>query len=178
MAEDETPTEQEAVASPTENAPAETAAAPAEEAKSSRKNSRAEKKMRESLLKFGLKPVPGVSTVMMRKTAQQLIWNFASPDVYQLDNVYVIFGEVAMQNAGQEAVEELKKTAGDDDAPVESKPTIVDDEPAAEQETPSDLKEEDITTLMGQANVSRAAAIEALHEAKGDLVTAVMNLTL
>jgi nascent polypeptide-associated complex subunit alpha len=131
--------------------------------------------MRESLLRFGLKPVPGISTVMMRRTAQQLIWNFARPDVYQLNNVYVIFGEVSMQTAGAEAVEELKKT---DDAPAEPTPTIVDDEPAGEQETPSDLKEEDIARLMWEANVTRAAAIEALREAHGDLITAVMNLCL
>jgi nascent polypeptide-associated complex subunit alpha len=173
MAESDAP-----VTTPTEESPEETPETPADGSKPAKKNSRAEKKMRESLMKFGLKPVPGVSTVMMRKTSQQLIWNFQSPQVYQLDNVYVIFGEVTMQNAGDEAVRELKKTAVEEESPAESKPTIVDDEPAADQETPSDLKEEDITTLMGQANVSRAAAIEALRDAGGDLVTAVMNLTL
>jgi nascent polypeptide-associated complex subunit alpha len=177
MAEDDTPTDQTPATTPSEDAPADTSK-PSEGQKAPHKNSRAEKKMRESLLKFGLKAVPGVSTVMMRKTSQQLIWNFTNPDVYQLDNVYVIFGEVAMQNAGDEAVRELKKTAVEDEAPTEAKPTIVEDEPVADQETPSDLKEEDITTLMGQANVTRGAAIEALREAGGDLVTAVMNLTL
>jgi nascent polypeptide-associated complex subunit alpha len=83
-----------------------------------------------------------------------------------------------MQSAGDEAVKELKKTAVQDEAPADVKPTIVEDESSVSQETPSDLKDDDITTLMGQANVSRARAIEALREAGGDLVTAVMNLTL
>jgi nascent polypeptide-associated complex subunit alpha len=157
------------------SAPAATEASTASETK--RKNSRAEKKMKDSLVKFGLTKLDGVTTVMMRK-AQQLIWTFNNPDVYQLDNVYVIFGEPAVQSAGDEAVKELKKTAVQDEAPAESKPTIVDDVTVGTEETPSDLKEDDINTLMGQANVTRARAIEALREAGGDLVTAVMNLTL
>jgi nascent polypeptide-associated complex subunit alpha len=153
----------------------ESSATPSEHAK--RKNSRAEKKMKDGLLKYGLTKLEGVTTVMMRK-AQQLIWTFNSPDVYQLENVYVIFGEPSMQSAGDEAVKELKKTAVEDEAPAEQKPTIVEDEVVTNEEIPSDLKEDDITTLMGQANVTRARAIDALREAKGDLVTAVMNLTL
>jgi nascent polypeptide-associated complex subunit alpha len=139
-----------------------------------RKNSRAEKKMKDGLLKYGLTKLEGVTTVMMRK-AQQLIWTFNNPDVYQLENVYVIFGEPSMQSAGDEAVKELKKTAVEDETPAEPKPTIVEDETAANEETPSDLKEDDITTLMGQAGVTRPRAIEALRDAGGDLVTAVMN---
>lgn len=46
-----------------------------------------------------------------------------------------------------------------------------------EEEAP-DFKEEDIFTIMCQSNVSRSRAIEALREANGDLVTAVMNLAL
>jgi nascent polypeptide-associated complex subunit alpha len=113
----------------------------------------------------------------MRK-AQQLMWTFSNPDVYQLENVFVVFGEPATQSAGDEAVKELKKTAVEDDAPAEVKPTIVEDEAAASEETPPDLKDDDIRTLMSQASVTRARAIDALREAGGDLVTAVMNLTL
>ena len=40
------------------------------------------------------------------------------------------------------------------------------------------INEEDINIIMQQCNVSRDRAIDALQEADGDLVTAVMNLAL
>ena len=48
----------------------------------------------------------------------------------------------------------------------------------AGNEDASDLKEEDIQTIMFQSNVSRSVAIKALREVNGDLVSAVMNLAL
>ena len=39
------------------------------------------------------------------------------------------------------------------------------------------LKEEDITLVMQQANVSREKAIQALIDAKGDMAQAILNLT-
>jgi nascent polypeptide-associated complex subunit alpha len=171
--EDEKKTEAEAA-----EGAAETSAdgKPADGKATSRKNSRAEKKMKEALLKFNLKPLEKVVTVMMRKSTQ-VTWTFHNPDVYFLENVYVVFGEPTMQDAGQQAVQELKKTAAEEEPAPEPEAKVIDDE-AASQETPSDLKEDDINTLMSQANVTRARAIEALREADGDLVTAVMNLTL
>jgi nascent polypeptide-associated complex subunit alpha len=148
---------------------------PADGKTTPRKNSRAEKKMKEALLKFNLKPLEKIATVMMRKSTQ-VIWTFNNPDVYYLENVYVVFGEPSMQDAGQQAVQELKKTAAEEEPAPEPEAKVIDDE-AASQETPSDLKEDDINTLMSQANVPRSRAIEALREADGDLVTAVMNLT-
>lgn len=46
------------------------------------------------------------------------------------------------------------------------------------QEDASDLKEEDIKTIMQQSNVSRRTAIKALREANGDVINAVLNLAL
>jgi hypothetical protein len=60
-----------------------------------------------------------------------------------------------MQNQGDKAIKELKKTAVEDEITAEPKPMIVEDEPADDQVTPSELKEEDVTTLMGQGNVTR-----------------------
>ncbi len=39
------------------------------------------------------------------------------------------------------------------------------------------LKEEDITLVMQQANVTREKAIQALIDAKGDMAQAILNLT-
>lgn len=142
-----------------------------------RKVSRAEKKMKEALLKHNLKPLEKVSTVMMRK-GQQIMWSFAQPDVYFIDDVYIIFGEPQMQDPGAKAVEQLKNSAvAEEAAPAEPAAKVVEDEQEGEVDA-TGLKEEDINTIMQQSNVSRARAIKALRDADGDLVTAVMNLAL
>lgn len=141
-----------------------------------RKNARAEKKVKEALLKHNLQQLENVSTVMMRK-GQQLVWTFAHPEVYYLENVYVIFGEPSMDDPAARAIDTIHDNAQTADiAPEEKTSTqVVDDN---EEEDAGDLKEEDIKTIMGQANVSRGRAIKALREANGDLVTAVMSLAL
>jgi len=40
-----------------------------------------------------------------------------------------------------------------------------------------DINEEDISTVMEQARVSREDAVNAIKESKGDLAEAIMNLT-
>ena len=40
-----------------------------------------------------------------------------------------------------------------------------------------DIKEEDIQTVMQQANVSKDEALAAIKEAKGDLAQAILNLS-
>jgi nascent polypeptide-associated complex subunit alpha len=174
MAEEtETPKVEEVKA----DAPAEPTAEekPAEEVKStSRKNARAEKKMKDALLRHNLTQLPNVSSVMMRKGAQ-IAWSFTEPEVYYIENVYVVFGEPSVQDAGRRAVDDLKKTIPEDTAPVEPGPTVVED---AVEEDASDLKSEDIDTIIQQTGVTRARAIQALRDAGNDLVTAVMNLAL
>ena len=145
-----------------------------------RKNTRAEKKMKEALCKHGIKPLEGVKTVMMRKGVQ-IMWTFTDPDVYCLENVYVVFGEPSMQNnPGQQAFKQLIESADvGQEKKDEPSATVVDDTAATGDEPDATgLKEEDIQTIMQQANVNRARAIEALRGADGDLVTAVMNLAL
>jgi len=139
-----------------------------------RKISRAEKKMRDVLLKHNLKQLENVTTVTMRK-AQQLTWTFSQPEVFYIDNVYVIFGEVQSPDAGRNAVDSLKEVAKEDAPETEAKAAVVEDETQVDA---SGLEENDITMVMQQANVSRARAVQALRDAKGDMVTAVMNLTI
>lgn len=141
-----------------------------------RKNTRQEKKMKESLLKHNLKQLEGVSTVMMRK-GQQIMWSFTNPEVYYLDNVYVVFGDPQMQDAGRQAIDQLRQSANSvDDTPTEPQARVMED-PNVEVDT-TGLKEEDINTIMDQVKgISRARAAEALRKANCDLVTAVMDLT-
>jgi nascent polypeptide-associated complex subunit alpha len=139
-----------------------------------RKSGRAEKKMKETLLRHNLQKLEGVNSVMMRKGAQ-LVWSFTQPEVYRLDNVYVIFGEPSASDPGVQAVQQLKSSAATDASPAEPAATVVEDAGEADA---TGLREEDINTIIQQTSVTRARAIEALRQADGDLVTAVMNLAL
>jgi nascent polypeptide-associated complex subunit alpha len=175
MAEPETVPKVEEVDT-TVDAPEEsTEAKPADGDKpAARKNARAEKKMKDAFLKHNLTKLENVSTVMMRKTGS-ISWSFDSPEVYFLENCYVVFGEPNTTNPAEDAVRELKTTAGGDVPSSEPTPTVVED--GGEIDT-AGLREEDIATIMQQTSVTRARAAEALREAGGDLVTAVMNLAL
>jgi nascent polypeptide-associated complex subunit alpha len=173
MAEEgETPKVEETPA----DAPAAEPAKPAEEVKQPKKNSRAEKKMKDTLLKYNLNRLENVTSVAMRKDAQ-IVWKFVEPEVYFIENVYVIFGELSVQDAGRQAMDDLKKTIPEEVAPSEPAAKVVEDDVAAEED-PSDGRKEDIETIMQQTNVTRSRAIQALRDAGGDLVTAVMNLAL
>ena len=163
-------TEQEVVAT-VEETKEETKEEVKEEAKPARKNSRAEKKMKDALLKHGIKPLENVMTVVMRK-ASQIVWTFSQPDVYCLENVYVVFGEPSMDPTGN-AMNAITPEKVEEGEEKKEETVVVDDAVEADA---SGLKEDDINVCMQQANVSRARAIEALKAADGDIVTAVMNL--
>ena len=62
------------------------------------KQSRAEKKARKALLKLGLKPVPGIARVTVRK-AKNILFVIARPEVYKnpSSDTYIVFGEVKVR---------------------------------------------------------------------------------
>ena len=59
------------------------------------KQSRSEKKARKALLKLGLKPIPGIARVTVRKT-KNILFVIARPEVYKnpSSDTYIVFGEV------------------------------------------------------------------------------------
>ena len=63
------------------------------------KQSRSEKKSRKAILKLGLKPVPNVSRVTIKKS-KNILFVVAKPDVYKHPNsdTHVIFGEAKIED--------------------------------------------------------------------------------
>ena len=148
------------------------AAAPA---KAPRKINRAEKKMREALLKHNLTQLEGVTTVTMRRGAE-LVFTFSQPDVYYLGDVYVVFGESNMPDAASSAAAEISNVA--ETASEEQKADVhVQEEDDANVDT-TGLEESDIQMVMDQAKCSKARAVKALRENNNDMVSAVMSLTV
>ncbi|CAA7265383.1 unnamed protein product [Cyclocybe aegerita] len=151
--------------------------------------SRSERKARKALLSLGLKKVPGITRVTLRRP-KNLLFVLASPDVYKSPNsdCYIVFGEAKIEDMNSQAqlsaAQQMSsggagaaptlETSGaadgddDDDLPDLEAP----EEDGVVDETGVDPK--DIDLVMQQVNCSRAKAVRVLKESGGDLINAIM----
>ncbi|KAG0231597.1 hypothetical protein BGW42_008748 [Actinomortierella wolfii] len=152
--------------------------------RSGRVPSRNEVKARKAMSKLGLKQVKGITRVTIRRTRQPIL-AISQPDVFKSVNTetYVVFGEAvaddfnmaAQLQAAQdvlkdaEAQEAAKAAAGEEDKAEED-----DDEEVDE----TGVEANDIDLVVAQANVSRKKAVKALKNNNGDIVNAIMELTM
>merc|ERR1712098_768361 len=143
-----------------------------EELVSRAKQSRSEKKARKAMSRLGLKPVPGVIRVTIRK-AKNILFVISRPDVFKSPNsdTYIVFGEAKIEDLSQQA-----QMAAADKFTVqeESEPEDGDDD---ELDT-TGLEDKDIELVVQQANVSRRRAVKALKDNSNDIVNAIMALTM
>ncbi|KIK59809.1 hypothetical protein GYMLUDRAFT_169108 [Collybiopsis luxurians FD-317 M1] len=148
--------------------------------------SRAERKARKALLSLGLKKVPSITRVTLRRP-KNVLFVIASPDVYKSNNsdLYIVFGEAKIEDMNSQsqlstaqqlagagtgaAVPNLETSGvgGDDDDIPELEPA---EEEGEIDETGIDPK--DIDLVMTQVNCSRAKAVKVLKESGGDLINA------
>ena len=136
--------------------------------------------------KLGMKPVPGVLRVTVKKS-KNVLFAISKPDVFKspTSDTYVVFGEAKSEDVGaaasqaaaarqfreaQAAGVPATAAAGDDgdDDDVPALDDIVDE---------AGVESKDIDLVMTQAGCSRAKAVSALKENDGDLVNAIMSLT-
>merc|ERR1719263_2723801 len=68
------------------------------------KQNRAEKKSRKAVSKLGMKPVPSISRVTMRK-APKVLFVIERPEVFQApgSSTYVVFGEASIEDLSAQA---------------------------------------------------------------------------
>merc|ERR1711957_553036 len=68
------------------------------------KQNRAEKKSRKAVAKLGMKPVPGIVRVTVKKS-KNILFVIASPDVHKAANsdTYIVFGEAKIEDLGAQA---------------------------------------------------------------------------
>jgi nascent polypeptide-associated complex subunit alpha len=152
------------------------------------KTSRSEKKSRKALAKVGLKPVPGIVRVTVKKS-KNMLFVIQSPEIFKspVSDTYVVFGEAKIEDLTQAAQEGLadaitgKAAAAAAEKTSEAKPAaggtveeIGDDEEVDE----TGVEAKDIELVMQQANVSRARAVKALKKNDMDIVNAIMDLTM
>ncbi|XP_076958237.1 nascent polypeptide-associated complex subunit alpha-like protein 1 [Bidens hawaiensis] len=145
------------------------------------KQSRSEKKSRKAMLKLGMKPIPGVSRVTVKKS-KSILFVISKPDVFKspASDTYVIFGEAKIEDLSSQlqsqAAEQFKAPNLSNNSTKlepETSATAQDDEDVDE----SGVEPKDIELVMTQAGVSRPKAVKALKAADGDIVSAIMELT-
>lgn len=156
-------------------------------------STRGEKKARKAILKLGLKPVPDVVRVTMKKS-KNIMFVISRPDVFKspTSDSYIIFGEAKIEdlaakqaalNAEQIRQQQQQQRAeskfSSNKAPVPSYDAPSQAQQGADEEVDeTGIDPKDIGLVMDQAHCSRAKAVAALKNNNNDLVNAIMELTI
>merc|ERR1711985_182740 len=150
------------------------------------KQSRSEKKSRKAMQKLGMKPVPGIIRVTVKKS-KNILFVIKEPDVFKTssDNpkspaTYIVFGKAEIEDlsaqATSAAVEQFKAPGAGLDVGVDDAPMIeaVEGDDDGDEDA-GDLDENDIELVVKQAGVTKAKAIKALKSNDNDVVNAIMD---
>merc|ERR1712085_5930 len=145
------------------------------------KQSRSEKKSRKAMMKLGMKQVPGIVRVTVKK-AKNILFVISKPDVFKspASDTYIIFGEAKIEDINSQAqaaaAEQFKAPedagAKDDDDDDVLEWTAAD----GDDEDEDGLDPDEIQTIMAQASCSRGKAVKALRKNK-NIVDAILELT-
>jgi len=152
------------------------------------KQSRGEKKARKIMTKLGLKQVPGVTRVTIRKS-KNILFVIAKPDTYKSpgSDTYIVFGEAKIEDLSQQAQMEAanKFRSAEMMSQMPDMSAVTGPAPIPEEEEEEDdtveaegVEDKDIDLVMSQANVSRGKAVKALQNNANDIVNAIMELTM
>ncbi|GFF35918.1 nascent polypeptide-associated complex (NAC) subunit, putative [Aspergillus udagawae] len=160
-------------------------------------HSRNEKKARKAIGKLGLKHVPGITRVTLRRP-KNILFVINQPDVYRSpsSNTWIIFGEAKIEDlnsqaqasaaqqlaaaeaaAGEHAGHDHDHDHGKGKAP-EAEAKKEEEEDDGEEVDETGLEAKDIELVMAQANVSRKKAVKALRENDNDIVNSIMALSI
>ncbi len=162
---------------------AKTGGAAGEEEKGS---TRGEKKARKAIEKLGLKAVPGVERVTMKKS-KNILFVISRPDVFKSpnNNTFIIFGEAKIEDLKMKeamlAAEQAKAARRSVDSSASRPQPAVGAAAAAADEEPVDetgVDSKDIDLVVSQAGCTRSAAVAALRNNDNDIVNAIMELTM
>ncbi|CAJ1401833.1 unnamed protein product [Effrenium voratum] len=147
------------------------------------KQNRSEKKSRKAVSKLGMKPVPGITRVTVKKS-KNILFVIANPDVHkaQSSDTYIVFGEAkvedlsaqAQANAAQQFTQGPGIGAKEADATATS--AVIEEVEEGEVDD-SGVEQKDIDLVMNQVSCSRAKAVAALKNNKNDIVEAIMQLS-
>ena len=194
------------------------------------KQSRSEKKSRKAMQKLGMKPVPGIMRVTVKKSKNvrrrrrraprvavghcehtlpplrprprprsaglrphpapppraQILFVIQKPDVFKspASDTYIIFGEAKIEDLSAQAQQQAasqfqaaQASMGSGAAAAAAPPTIPEEDEGGDLDE-SGLEPKDVELVMSQASCSRSKAVKALRANDGDIVNAIMELTM
>merc|ERR1712136_67497 len=138
------------------------------------------KKSRKAVQKLGMKPVPGISRVTVKKS-KNILFVISKPDVHKSVNsdTYVVFGEAKIEDLSAQA----QASAAEQFTQPGTVPHFADvAQPAVEEVEEDDADEsgiepKDIELVMSQVSCSRSKAVSALRANNNDIVEAIMQLS-
>ncbi|KAH9601672.1 Nascent polypeptide-associated complex NAC domain [Trypanosoma melophagium] len=153
------------------------------------------KRYAKAMAKMGLKPEPNVFKVQIAKHGS-MSFVVNQPELYRFPgtNTFLVFGEAQLGESTKEAQEAAARAVSgvvsdanveelvDTTTPSVSAPekTSASGEAKAEEndEDIGNLDEKEINVVMTQGNTDRAGAIRALKNNNGDIVNAILELTM
>jgi len=149
------------------------------------KQNRSEKKSRKAVQKLGMKPVPGIVRVTVKKS-KNILFVISKPDVHKSPNsdTYIVFGEAKIEDLSAQAQasaaqQMTQHSALSSDEPSEKAggeaPKIEEMEDGEVDET--GIEPKDIELVMSQVGCSRPKAVAALKANSNDIVEAIMQLS-
>eukprot|EP00931_Biecheleriopsis_adriatica_P099647 TRINITY_DN742_c0_g2_i2.p1 TRINITY_DN742_c0_g2~~TRINITY_DN742_c0_g2_i2.p1 ORF type:complete len:210 (+),score=75.99 TRINITY_DN742_c0_g2_i2:79-630(+) len=143
------------------------------------KQNRSEKKSRKAVQKLGLKPVPGIVRVTVKKS-KNILFVISKPDVHKSPNsdTYIVFGEAKVEDLSAQAQATAAQQMAGGAAGLEQK----EEKAAVEEVDDGEIDEEgvetkDIDLVMSQVQCSRGKAVAALRANNNDIVEAIMQLS-
>jgi nascent polypeptide-associated complex subunit alpha len=164
-------------------------------------HSRPERKARKALEGLGLKKVPGIQRVTLRR-AKNVLVVVANPEVYKSpgSDCYIVFGEPKVEDpnsaaqiaaaqqlqASTQAAQAAHAAGGFKDGVPQSLEELMGGEEGAEAGEQTEKKvgtggsgkveEEDVKLVVAQTGCTPEKAREALEAEKGDLINAIMRV--
>merc|ERR1712061_959160 len=143
-----------------------------------------EKKTRKAVQKLGMKPVPNIVRVTVKKS-KNILFVISKPDVHKSPNsdTYIVFGEAkiedlsaqAQASAAQQFTQAPEVAAEPKEGAEGTVPKIEEVEEGEGDE--SGIEPKDIELVISQVQCSRAKAVQALRNNNNDIVEAIMQLS-
>ena len=131
--------------------------------------------------KLGMRPVPGVLRVTVKKS-KNVLFVINKPDVFKSPtaDTYVVFGEAKsedLSSASQAAAAKQFRQPQAQEMAAAAPAAPSASEEAEEEVDETGVEPKDIELVMTQAGCTRAKDVKALKENDGELVNSIMSLT-
>merc|ERR1711957_39555 len=137
--------------------------------------------MGKAIQKLGMKPVPGIVRVTVKKS-KNILFVIASPDVHKAPNsdTYIVFGEAKIEDLGAQAQAQAAQQFAS--APTGDDAKKINDSASKIEEVDDDVDEsgiepKDLELVMSQVQCTRSKAVAALRANNNDIVEAITHLS-